>query len=319
MKIINLIENTRGGSDCAEAHGLSFYIETAGHRILMDLGPSAETLKNAEKLGIDLTGVDTVILSHGHYDHAGGIMAFAELNPKAAIYMQRTAGKAYYSEDSPGETYRYIGIDERIPALPQTVILDGDHVIDRELRLFTVERRACPLPSSNGNLRVKTEDGAYEPDCFDHEQSLVITEGERSVLLSGCAHNGIRNILREYKRKFGREPDAVISGFHLMKKTEYSDEEICEIIDTAKELKEYQTQFYTGHCTGLPAYRVMKSIMGDRLEYVHCGDTVSLHYRKQTPTDGGRRKGGYMKAHKFFAWATVGCFLMTMVTGYKRK
>ena len=288
MRIINLIENTEGTQNCAAAHGLSFYLETAHHRVLVDLGPSGETLKNAEKLGVDLTAVDTVILSHGHYDHSGGIPAFAEINPNAKIYMQHTAAGDYYSDDGPDGDFRYIGIDKRIADLPQTVLVDGDWVIDDELRLFTVSQQKHAFPATNSDLYVKAADGRYIRDNFVHEQSLIITEGERTVLLSGCAHNGIRNILAEFRRKFGREPDAVISGFHLMKDGEYTDEEIGEIIDTAKELKESSTRFYTCHCTGLPAYRVMKSIMGDQLEYVHCGDTVQLHYRNNRTIEKGK-------------------------------
>ena len=71
MKILNLIENTEGAEGCAAEHGLSFYIETEKHRLLMDLGPSASVIGNAEKLGVDLKMVDTVILSHGHDDHGG--------------------------------------------------------------------------------------------------------------------------------------------------------------------------------------------------------------------------------------------------------
>nr|MCR5032788.1 MBL fold metallo-hydrolase [Lachnospiraceae bacterium] len=89
MKIVNLIENTEGTSGCAYAHGLSFYVETKKHKLLLDLGPSEETLRNARHLGIDLTRVDTVILSHGHYDHSGGILPFTQINPHATIYMQR--------------------------------------------------------------------------------------------------------------------------------------------------------------------------------------------------------------------------------------
>ena len=80
------MEDTDGGNGCVYEHGLSFYIETKKHKLLLDTGASDATLKNAEKLGIDLTQVDTVILSHGHYDHSGGIMAFAKLNPTAKIY-----------------------------------------------------------------------------------------------------------------------------------------------------------------------------------------------------------------------------------------
>lgn len=316
MKIVNLIENTAGETGCSAAHGLSFYIETERHKILMDLGPSAETLGNAEKLGIDLKQVDTVVLSHGHYDHAGGILPFAEINPNARIYMQQSAAGEYYSLDGDGTEPRYVGIEKAVAELPQIVFADGDYRIDGELQLFTVENRHYPIPAANADLKQKQGD-AYVRDDFSHEQSLVIRENGKIILLSGCAHNGILNILEEFRRKFGTDPDAAISGFHLMKKSGYTDEEIGEIIDIAKALQQYGTQFYTGHCTGVPAYRVIKSIMGDQIDYVHSGDTVHLRYRNKKPIN--RRKQSYMKAHRFFAWATVGCFVLTMITGYKRK
>ena len=78
MRIINLTENTLGRAGCLAEHGLCFYIETDNHRVLMDTGQTDLFRQNAEKLGVDLTAVDTVVLSHGHYDHGGGIPAFAE-------------------------------------------------------------------------------------------------------------------------------------------------------------------------------------------------------------------------------------------------
>ena len=277
MRIINLIENTEGSTGCAAAHGLSFYIETAKHRLLVDLGPSAETLTNAEKRGVDLRQVDTVILSHGHYDHSGGILPFAALNPTAAIYMQKTATAAYYADDSEtgaAPQYRYIGIDEEIADLPQVRLIDGDYAIDDELSLFVIKERAGRLPFSNARLKRETG-GVFRQDEFEHEHFLVISEGAKRVLISGCAHNGVLNILKEYTRRFGAAPDAVISGFHLVKKTDYTAEEIREIEDTAKALKQYPTVFYTCHCTGLPAFERMKQIMGSRLEYVHSGDEIA--------------------------------------------
>ena len=276
MRIVNLIENTEGTKGCAYAHGLSFYIETEKHRLLVDLGPSEETLRNAERLGVDLRKVDTVVLSHGHYDHSGGILPFAKINGSAAIYMQKTAAAAYYADDGESGSagrYRYIGIDERITDLPQVRLLDGDHTIDGELSLFVIGRRAGKLPFSNARLKRRTG-GAYVQDEFDHEQFLVIRGKQERILISGCAHNGILNILSECKRKYGTGPDAVISGFHLMKKTDHTAAEIREIEETAYALKQYDTAFYTCHCTGLPAYDVMKRIMGDQLRYVHSGEEI---------------------------------------------
>ena len=89
MRIINLIENTKGCRDCLFEHGLSFYAETGKHRILVDTGASDAFIRNAARLEVDLKQVDMVILSHGHYDHAGGIPAFHRINPGAVIYMHR--------------------------------------------------------------------------------------------------------------------------------------------------------------------------------------------------------------------------------------
>lgn len=85
MRILNLVENEEGVPGCEEVHGLSFYVETQNHKLLFDTSPSEVVLRNAERLGVDLTAVDTVILSHGHYDHSGGIMAFTSINPNAKI------------------------------------------------------------------------------------------------------------------------------------------------------------------------------------------------------------------------------------------
>ena len=79
-----------------------------------------------------------------------------------------------------------------------------------------------------------------------------------------------------YKKKYGSLPDIVISGFHLMMKREYRDNELQEVRSIAEELKTYQTKFYTCHCTGIPAFEEMKKIMGNQLEYIHSGEELIL-------------------------------------------
>ena len=101
MRITTLIENTKGAAGCACEHGLSFYIETKRHTVLMDTGQSALFLENAAKLGADLTKIDTVVISHGHYDHGGGLPHFMKVNDHAAIYLQKAAADGHYSVDSP--------------------------------------------------------------------------------------------------------------------------------------------------------------------------------------------------------------------------
>ena len=273
MKILNLIENTEGVPGCLFEHGLCFYVETEKHRLLMDLGPSASVLENAVRLGVDLKTVDTVILSHGHDDHGGGILPFAKLNPNAKIYLQESAFGEYYAVRDYKPDPDYIGLAPEIRALPQVVPVRGNLKIDEELFLFGGLKGKRDLPVSNGNLR-KKEGGRLVPDDFVHEQCLVITERNRHVLFSGCAHNGILNILDRFEELFGGAPDVVISGFHMMKKSAYTEKEQNVICSTAEKLKEYPTMFYTCHCTGLPAYDMMKEIMGGKIAYVHCGESV---------------------------------------------
>lgn len=267
MKIICLAENTEGLSGCSAEHGLSLYIETEKHKLLLDTGASDLFAKNAEKLGIDLKAVDTVILSHGHYDHSGGIMTFAELNPSAKIYIRRNAGNDFYHDE------RYIGIDKAILRLPQLVLTDDYLKIDDELTVFSDITGRKYFSKSNLALTERTADGEFQ-DSFTHEQCLVISEKTRKTLVSGCAHNGILNILDKYRELFKSNPDIVITGFHMMKKTDYTEEETAIITETAKELIKTDISFYSGHCTGIPAFNMMKEIMGDRLTAIHSGDKV---------------------------------------------
>lgn len=258
MKVVTLVENSCENEVCGCEHGLSLYVETEQHKLLLDTGASDLFSSNAEKLGIDLTQVDTLVLSHGHYDHGGGILKFAEINPNAKIYMQKNALDDYYH----GE--RYIGIDKEIAQLAQIQLVDGDFKIDDELSLFSNITGRLFWPQGNLELK-KRMDGIDIQDDFSHEQCLVISQKEGNYLLSGCAHNGILNIIEKYRQIYGEDPLAVISGFHMMKKTEYDDEEIKMIRDTAEQLHKMDTIFYTGHCTGKKAFELMKPIMGDKL------------------------------------------------------
>ncbi len=271
IKIINLVEDTPGNPLCRPEHGLSFYIETEKHKLLMDAGATDLFLHNAKALGIDLGQVDTFVLSHGHYDHAGGVLAFAKMNPKARLYMKQSVGGDYYHLKEGGE--KYIGINKGILSLEQCVRVEGSLRIDDELFLFTdITGDRCLTKGSRKFAR--KAGNTFVQDTFAHEQCLVIAQGEKKVLLSGCAHTGILNILDRYAEIFRSEPDVVISGFHLAQKAPYSDDEKDNIRNIAKALLETKSVFYTGHCTGQKAYGIMKEMMGSRLLPIHSGEKL---------------------------------------------
>lgn len=270
MRIVTLVENTCPNNKYIAEHGLCIYVETEKHKLLVDSGQTNAVINNADALGIDLSLVDTLILSHGHYDHSGGILPFRKRNNTAKIYMQKTAADPHFN----GE--RYIGIDPDILSLPDLITLDGNHTIDDELFLFSnITGRKC-YPQGNKKLLCE-KNGTKVPDDFSHEQCLVISQNGNHYLLSGCAHNGIINILDRYYELFGDYPNYVISGFHMMKRDGiYSQKELNTIMQTAHLLSDMNTVFFSGHCTGTVPFEIMKQIMGDKLCALHSGYSINI-------------------------------------------
>lgn len=268
MKITVLMENTSNCQTLLAEHGLSLYIETKNETILADTGQSDKIVENANLLGIDLRKINYLVISHGHYDHAGGLLSLLPYCTNVPIFMQKTAGNAYYH----GE--RYIGIDPHILELPQLRLVDGSFAINENLDLFAEISGRRFWPKSNLELSEREADVNIQ-DNFKHEQCLVIHEDGVKVLISGCAHNGILNILDRFYELYACYPDKVFSGFHMMKKGDYTPEEQEIILQTARELKQYPTVFYTGHCTGQKAFDLMKEVMGDQLVQIHGGDCIN--------------------------------------------
>lgn len=274
MRIVNLVENTEGKENLEAEHGLCFYIETAKHKLLMDTGASDLLLENAARKGIDLTFVDTVVLSHGHYDHGGGIRPFRSINHRAIIYVPKKAFGEFYSTSRDKEP-KYIGIDKKIKNLANITLVDEGVMIDDEISVFGKIGNKRKAPDTNKRLFIKIK-GELVNDDFSHEQCLVIKQGNDRFLFSGCAHHGILNILDKFKDIYGTYPKAVFSGLHTIRKNGYSEEDKVYIRDTANELKKTGIRVYTFHCTGQEPFEIMKEILGDQISYIHCGDEITI-------------------------------------------
>ncbi len=261
-RIVSLVENT---TRCGfrTAHALSLYVETPRHRLLFDVGGDDAFIENAERLGIDLALVDTVVISHGHRDHGGALALFLALNERARVYIQRGAFAPHFSHRPTG--VGDISLDAGLMSNERVVLLDGDYEIDEELMLFTVtEREEC---RSGANATLYEGD---EPDRFDHEQNLMV-RCKRPTLLMGCGHNGVVNIMR---RAAEYAPMMCVGGFHLTNPSAKRDEPRELLDEIIVRLQEWaDVEFYTCHCTGLRVYEYLRERM-DNVHYLACGDTI---------------------------------------------
>lgn len=274
MIISVLSENTAASDTFGCEHGLSLHIQTDKHSLLFDTGAGSLFAENAVKLGVDLSAVDTAVLSHGHYDHGGGLKTFLALNSGARVYAQAQAFGPHYAARPEGHM-AYIGLDAALLPSERFVFCARRHVIDDELELFSSPEEEWPLPSGNAELYRKSGEEFF-PDDFSHEQNLIIRQNGRTLLVAGCAHRGIMNIVRQFQKDRGHFPDVLIGGFHLHSRGSGKSESPGAVDDLARALLATGTLCCTCHCTGLEAYRRLKAVMGDRIGYLSAGSRLDL-------------------------------------------
>ncbi len=272
LQITTLSENTAGLGNFLGERGLSILVETDGLDILFDTGQSISASHNADILGIDLRKINKIVLSHGHYDHTGGlrhILRKMKREIEIIAHPDIWAAKFNRRED------RYIGI----PFHRQTLESLGAH-----FNLTTEPVRISDNIMTTGEIPMVTdyeeiepylqvkEGKRFKPDKLLDDQALIITTEPGLVVILGCAHRGIINTLYHARKLTGvKKIDTVLGGCHLM---EASEERVWLTIAALKELG--VQRLGVSHCTGLAASAIMAREFGNKFFFNNAGTRISL-------------------------------------------
>lgn len=255
LQITTLIDNTsKRGSDLLAEHGFSCLIERNGEKILFDTGASGAFIENAHKLGKDLSHLNHLILSHRHWDHGGGVIPLLEeySYPSLRLWSGQGYEEEKFSEE--GDRLRPIGVPfnreiiNRHKVMWHTLCADTV-MISRGVWLMSAFERRNPIEVNNPRFRLK--DGSVDP--FDDEVALIVNSPKGLVLIVGCSHPGILNIIDATLERFGRPIYALLGGIHLSDATQERREEVIE------RLLAYSIEkIGVCHCTGEEALKMLK-------------------------------------------------------------
>lgn len=274
-RITVLVENTAGGRGMLAEHGLSFWIEIGSQRILFDTGQSDILLHNAQVLGIDLGTVDAIVLSHGHYDHVGGLKKVLEIVPCVPVYLHPQSLRAKYARrETNGQQ---IGMEPEIAQILERRTEEGlGSFIDGPVEIVPgvwatgeIPRRS-PFEDTGGPFY--RDPSCTEPDELLDDQALVLDINEGLAVVLGCAYAGIVNTLDYVAELFPNRPiRTVLGGMHLVRALP------SRIAYTIEALRRHDVQrIGPAHCTGAGATRELWDALSQKCFLCNVGTQISL-------------------------------------------
>jgi 7,8-dihydropterin-6-yl-methyl-4-(beta-D-ribofuranosyl)aminobenzene 5'-phosphate synthase len=262
LSITILVDNLSGDPGLRTEHGFALWIEADERRILFDTGQSGILLGNAERLGIDLSTVDALVISHGHYDHTGGITAILEQNPALPVYCHPAVFTPRYST-SQGRP-RPIGIGKKnADALHRAIYtlhwVNAPLSLGGDIGITGPVPRTTSFEDTGGAFSLDPEAG--RPDPIEDDLSLWLRTPRGQWVVTGCCHAGLVNTLLQVQTLTGEQPvTAIIGGFHLL---HASSERLAK---TAGHLQSMAIErLVPCHCTGESAVAYLQERFGERV------------------------------------------------------
>lgn len=281
MTITVLIENhgDREGRGLESEHGLSLLVDAGRGAFLFDTGASGYFLDNARQLGLDLSGIACAAISHGHHDHGGGLGAFLEANSRARVFVPCGAFDGHFARRKLAG-YRSIGLDPHIFKRHRerfvTVVESAEMLPGVRLEADIPASR--PLPRDTERF-YRRDGGRHLPDVFSHEMMAVVRTGGGLVVLTGCSHRGVLNVLEAAEHRFpGETIRALVGGFHLMDQGPGRLAEPKEEVARIGRLLGARDglRVWTGHCTGSRAVELLQRELGDRIGILSTGQVIEV-------------------------------------------
>lgn len=274
MVLRTLLENNLSQNRALIAeHGLSFMVETENVKILFDCSAGSAARKNAKKMNVSLKDADYVVLSHSHYDHAGGYPDMADHGVLAPLITGPKFFEEKYARE--GEKYVYLGCGFGPSFLTKKGVThrvcEGCETLSEGCYVVGGFKRVHDFEKAPARFVRQTEDGMIADD-FPDEVCLVLEREKGLVMIVGCSHPGILNMIESVRERFGKPVYAVFGGSHLV---EADEGRLAETMRLLKDMGIARAGF--NHCTGDAAQNRL-SQCGDGVAYSHlkAGDCIFL-------------------------------------------